>query len=63
MTYFRLLADEGLNYTANRPLLDGVATDRVDTLRELASPVVFHHRWEFVLASRPMERAVRTFCT
>jgi hypothetical protein len=48
MTSLRLVADEGLKYTANRPLLDGAATDRVDTLRQLAPRLVDFASWSSV---------------
>jgi pimeloyl-ACP methyl ester carboxylesterase len=48
MAYFDLLVDEGMNYTANRPLIDGEAAGRVDTLRRLAPGIVDFASWSSI---------------
>src|SRR5262245_54255739 len=45
MTYFRFLADAGMNYTLNRPLLDGAATSRVEAVRAIAPSITDFDSW------------------
>jgi pimeloyl-ACP methyl ester carboxylesterase len=45
MTYFNLLEDLGMNYTLNRPLLDGAATARIAEIRAMAPAIVDFGSW------------------
>jgi len=43
--YFYFLADEGMNYTLNRPLLDGHATNRIEEIRAVAPEIKDFDSW------------------
>src|SRR5262249_10794653 len=43
--YFSLRADEGMNYTFNRPLLDGHATNRIEEIRAVAPEIKDFDSW------------------
>jgi pimeloyl-ACP methyl ester carboxylesterase len=46
VTYFSFLSDEGMNYTLNRPLLDGKAVNRVDEVRAVAPQITDIATWD-----------------
>jgi hypothetical protein len=45
MAYFRLLADLRMNYTLNRPLLDGQAASRIEEVRAIAPQIKDFATW------------------
>jgi hypothetical protein len=45
MTYFYTLRDLGMNYTLNRPLLDGGAVARIDQVRAVAGKITDFDSW------------------
>jgi pimeloyl-ACP methyl ester carboxylesterase len=45
MAYFQILKDLGMNYTLNRPLLDGKATARIEIAKALAAKIVDFDTW------------------
>jgi hypothetical protein len=45
MAYFHILKDLGMNYTLNRPLLDGNATARIEVAKTLAAKIVDFDTW------------------
>ena len=45
MTYFHILKDLGMNYTLNRPLLDGNAPARLEAIQALAAKIVDFDTW------------------
>ena len=45
MAYFNILKDLGMNYTLNRPLLDGNATARIEVAKALAAKIVDFDTW------------------
>ena len=45
MAYFHILKDLGMNYTLNRPLLDGNATARIEVAKALAAKIVDFVTW------------------
>ena len=45
MAYFQILKDLGMNYTLNRPLLDGKATARIEIAQALAAKIVDFDTW------------------
>jgi hypothetical protein len=44
-TYFYFLADEGMNYTLNRPLMDGHAINRIEEIRAVAPEIQDFDSW------------------
>lgn len=45
MTYFSILADPGMNYTLNRPLLDGKAKGRIQEVKAAAEQIKDFASW------------------
>ncbi len=45
MAYFHILEDLGMNYTLNRPLLDGNAKARIEVAKALATKIVDFDTW------------------
>ena len=45
MPYFHFLRDAGMNYTLNRPLLDGQAKNRVEAVRAIAPRITDFASW------------------
>jgi pimeloyl-ACP methyl ester carboxylesterase len=45
MAYFHFLKDAGMNYTLNRPLLDGQAKNRVEEVRAIAPRITDFASW------------------
>ena len=45
MPYIHLLADPGMNYTMNRPLLDGTSTFRLNEVSSIAPQIKDYDTW------------------
>src|SRR3954471_5369327 len=45
MAYFHFLKDQGMNYTLNRPLLDGNAPSRTEEIRAMAARITDFDSW------------------
>jgi hypothetical protein len=45
MAFFQFLSDAGMNYTLNRPLLDGRAKERIEEVRSIAPKIKDFHSW------------------
>src|SRR5262245_37047618 len=48
MPYLHLLADPGMNYTLNRPLLDGTSSDRIAEVSAVAPHIEDYASWHDV---------------
>ena len=48
MPYLHLLPDPGMNYTLNRPLLDGLSTARLKEIGAVASRIKDYESWHSV---------------
>jgi hypothetical protein len=56
MPYIHVLSDPGMNYTLNRPLLDGTSAARITEISVVAPQIKDYESWHAVwlgLASRP----------
>ena len=45
VAYFWILPDLGMNYTLNRPLMDGAATSRIEEVRAAAPKMIDFDSW------------------
>src|SRR5947199_140796 len=48
MPYIRMLSDPGMNYTLNRPLLDGLSPDRMKEIGAVAGQIKGYESWHAV---------------
>ena len=48
MPYIHMLSDPGMNYTLNRPLLDGTSAARITEISAVAPQIKDYERWHAV---------------
>ncbi len=48
MPYMHMLSDPGMNYTLNRPLLDGTSPARIKEIGAVAPPIKDYESWHAV---------------